>query len=387
MKPTRERLPAWLRLACLIPGLWVSPAGAQAPAPSPTPGPAPTHVVSPEVGPDRRVTFRLLAPKANEVLVSGWFMEGSKALEKDANGVWSVTIGPVEPDIYSYNFTIDGVRAIDTANPDIKTGSIGDTIQSVLEVPGDGPAFYDGQPVPHGEVRMLWYESKSLGSLRRLNVYVPPGYDRDGSARYPVLYLLHGATADETTWTRLGRANLILDNLLAAGKSRAFIVVMPFGYGAPPGAPGPRGQNTALFSRDLLEDVIPYIDSRYRALADRGDRAIMGLSMGGGQSLSIGLNHLELFSYVGGFSAGMSPTSDFAKIYPGLVADPTATNDKLHLLWIGCGREDSLFAASKKLSDFLTENHIRHTFRDTEGAHSWMVWRRYLNEVSPLLFR
>jgi len=383
MKPARNRLPAWIRLACPVLGFWVSPAGAQAPAANP----APIRVVSPEVGPDRRVTFRLLAPKANEVLVSGWFMEGSKALEKDANGLWSVTVGPVEPEIYSYNFMIDGVRAIDPANPGVKTGSMGDTIQSVLEVHGDGPAFYDGQPVPHGEVRMHWYDSKSLGSLRRLNVYVPPGYDRDASARYPVLYLLHGATADETTWTLLGRANLILDNLLAAGKAKPFIVVMPFGYGAPPGAPGPRGQNTALFSRDLLEDVIPYIDSRYRTLADRGDRAIMGLSMGGGESLSIGLNHLELFSYVGGFSAGMSPTADFAKIYSGLVADPTAANDELHLLWIGCGREDSLFAASKRLSDFLTENKIRHTFRETEGAHSWMVWRRYLNEVSPLLFR
>jgi enterochelin esterase-like enzyme len=379
MKPSRKNLSPWLRLACLIPGLWVSPAGAQPPAPGP--------IVSPEVGPDRRVTFRLLAPKANEVLVSGWFMEGSKALEKDANGVWSVTLGPIEPEIYSYNFIIDGARAIDPANPGLKTGAIGETIQSVLEVRGDAPAFYDAQAVPHGEVRMLWYDSKSLASLRRLNVYVPPGYDRDASARYPVLYLLHGATADETTWTRLGRANMIVDNVLAAGKARPFIIVMPFGYGAPPGAPGPRGQNTALFSRDLLEDVIPYIDSRYRTLADRGDRAIMGLSMGGGQSLSIGLNHLELFSYVGGFSAGMSPTADFAKIYSGLVADPAAANNELHLLWIGCGRDDSLFAASKRLSDFLTENKIRHTFRETEGAHSWMVWRRYLNEVSPLLFR
>jgi enterochelin esterase family protein len=363
--------------------LCASPARAQ----PPTANPAPARAGSPEIGPDRRVTFRLLAPKAGEVLVSGEFMEGTKALEKNADGVWSLTVGPVEPEIYYYNFTVDGVRTIDPGNPEVKTGSTAGTIQSVLEVRGDQPAFYDGQNVPHGEIRTHWYPSKSLGSLRRLTVYVPPGYDRDAASRLPVLYLFHGANADETAWTRLGRVNLILDNLLAAGKTRPFIVVMPFGYGVMPGAPGAQGQNTALFSRDLREDVIPYIDLRYRTLADRDHRAIIGLSMGGGQSLSIGLNQLELFSYVGGFSAGIASTADFAKTYASLIADPAAANSKLHLLWIGCGREDSLFAASRKFSDFLTANKIKHTFRESSGAHTWMVWRRYLNEVSPLLFR
>src|SRR5947208_17035572 len=165
-------------------------------------------------------------------------MKGSKRLEKDAKGVWSVMIGPVDPEIYYYNFTIDGVKTIDPGNPNVKTGSTASTISSVLEVKGEKPAFYDGQPVPHGEIRTDWYHSKSVNSLRRLTVYTPPGYDANASTRYPVLYLFHGANADETAWTRLGHVNLILDNLLAAGKAKPFLVVMPFGSCVPPGAGG-----------------------------------------------------------------------------------------------------------------------------------------------------
>ena len=180
----------------------------------------PAHVASPESAADRRVTFRLIAPHAREVLLTGEFMAGSRALESDASGLWSLTIGPIDPEIYHYNFTIDGVRTIDPGNPKVKTGSTPSTIASVLEVHGDRPAFYDGQAVPHGEIRTHWYQSKSLKALRRLTVYTPPGYDESATARYPVLYLFHGANADENAWHRLGRANLILDNLLAAGKTR-----------------------------------------------------------------------------------------------------------------------------------------------------------------------
>jgi enterochelin esterase-like enzyme len=372
-----------LAIAGLVLGGWASLAGAQPPAEnSGTP-----RVVSPEIGPDRRVTFRLLAPQADAVQVSGEFMAGSQALTKDAGGRWSVTVGPIDPEIYYYNFTIDGVRTLDPGNPGVKTGSTAGTIQSILEVRGGGPAFYDDQPVPHGEIRLHWYASKSLGTLRRLSVYVPPGYDRDASARLPVLYLLHGANADETAWTRLGQANLILDNLLAARKITPFIVVMPFGYGVPPGTPGASGRNTARFSEDLREDVIPYIEARYRTRADRDHRAIIGLSMGGGESLGIGLNHLELFSYVGGFSAGLSATTDFTRAYAGLIQDPAASNRLLHLLWLGCGRDDGLFPTARRFSDFLTKNNITHTFHESAGAHTWINWRQYLREVSPLLFR
>ena len=257
-------------------------------------------IVSPDVLPDGRVTFRLNAPKADEVMLSGEFLDKPRSFTRDADGVWSVTVGPIAPEVYHYNFTIDGVRTIDPSNPQLKTGSTASTITSVLEIRHPSPAFYDAQPVPHGDIRTHWYHSKSLDSVRRLTVYTPPGYDKDRSARYPVLYLFHGANADENAWYRLGRANLILDNLLATGKIQPFIVVMPFGYGVPPN--GPQAENTAKFGKDLIEDVIPYIESNYRAHTDRDRRAIVGLSMGGGQALSIGLNNIPLFSYVGGFS-------------------------------------------------------------------------------------
>jgi enterochelin esterase-like enzyme len=343
-------------------------------------------VISPQVTSDRHVTFRLTAPDAHAVTVSGEFMSGSQNLVKQPDGVWSVTVGPIEPETYHYNFTIDGVRTIDPLNPQVKTGSTASTLTSVLEVRGDHPFFYDPRPVPHGDIRSHWYESKSLGTTRRLTVYTPPGYDRDANSRYPVLYLFHGANADETAWVKLGRVNLIIDNLLGAGQIKPFLIVMPFGYGVSPNAPGLR-DNTAKFGADLFGDVIPFIDAHYRTLADRDHRAIVGLSMGGGESLSIGLNHLELFSYVGGFSAAIGSPAEFPNTYGAIAAGPETANKKLHLLWIGCGTEDSLFPTSKAFSDFLDARKITHTFRQTSGAHTWMVWRRYLNEISPLLFK
>jgi enterochelin esterase family protein len=343
--------------------------------------------VSPEVSADRRVTFRLLAPQAHEVRLTGEFMQGSKNFEKDANGLWTLTIGPVEPEIYHYNITIDGVRTIDPGNPNVKTGSTPSTITSILEVTAESPAFYDGQAVPHGEIRSHWYASKSLKTLRRLTVYTPPDYDENAQTQYPVVYLFHGANADETAWYRLGRVNLILDNLLAAKKTKPFLIVMPFGYGVPPTQGSDQAQNTTLFSKDLLEDVIPFIQARYRVFTDRDHRAIVGLSMGGGEALSIGLNHLELFSYVAGFSSGLGRASEFPKTYANLIANPGMANKQLRLLWIGCGREDGAFGISKSFSEFLTTNNIKHTFYESSGEHTWMVWRRYMKEISPLLFQ
>lgn len=342
-------------------------------------------LASPEILPDGRVTFRLIAPKADEVLLTGEFLPTPQSFVRDADGVWSVTVGPIAPEIYHYNFTIDGVRTIDPSNPQLKTGSTPSTISSVLEVRHPSPAFYDAQPVPHGEIRTHWYQSKSLGTTRRLTVYTPPGYDKSQSVRYPVLYLFHGANADENAWYRLGRANLILDNLLSAGTIKPFIVVMPFGYGVTPG--GPQADNTAKFGKDLIDDVIPYIDGSYRTLSDRANRAIVGLSMGGGQALNIGLNNIPLFSYVGGFSAAIGNAAAFPKTYATLAGNAAEANSKLKLLWIGCGTDDSLFGASKSFSEWLTASNVKHTFRETGGAHTWMVWRRYLNEVAPLLFR
>ena len=225
------------------------------------------QVRSPEVAADRTVTFRLRAPAAGEVTLTGEFMKGSKPLQKGGDGVWSVTVGPLEPEIYNYNFTIDGVKGIDPNNPSVKTGSTPSTIQSILELRGARPAFYDAQAVPHGEIRTHWYESKSLKATRRLTVYTPPGYT--ASARYPVLYLFHGANADETAWTRLGHVNLILDNLLAAGRSSRSWWLCPSAMVSRPARTSIAGANIAAFSRDLLEDVIPFIESHYPAYADR----------------------------------------------------------------------------------------------------------------------
>jgi enterochelin esterase family protein len=349
----------------------------------------PAMVKSPEIAADRHVTFRILAPKATEVTLIGEFIEGSKSLTKDDKGLWSVTVGPIAPEMYHYNFVIDGVRIIDPNNPRLKTGSTPSTLMSIVDIPGDGPRFFDAQKVPHGEIRTHWYQSKAVNGLRRVNVYTPPGYDEARQTRYPVLYLLHGANLDETAWMRFGKANIILDNLLAAGKAQPFIVVMPFGYGVAadtmPQQGGGPSQSTNLFTKDLLEDVIPLVESQYRVSTSRDQRAIIGLSMGGGQALGIGLSHPELFSYVGGFSAALRP-AEFDKTFASVVANPDATNKKLHLLWIGCGTEDGLFPAAKSFSEFLDQHHIKHVFHSSGGAHTFMVWRNYLNDVAPLLF-
>jgi enterochelin esterase-like enzyme len=345
-------------------------------------------VTSPDIASDRRVTFRLRAPEATVVTVNGEFMSGTKPLVKDSDNIWSFTTDPLLPEIYAYNFTIDGVKTIDPSNPEVKTGSTAQTIQSILEVPGETPAFYDARPVPHGEIRTDWYESKSLHSIRRLTIYTPPGFDGSGRTRYPVLYLLHGANADEAAWTKLGRVNLILDNLLAEKKIKPFLVVMPFGYGALPGTEPFDGSFVGIsntFGKDLLGDVIPYVEARFPVYTDREHRAIAGLSMGGVESLTIGLNHLELFSYVAGFSAAVRP-ADFSRDFAALSADPQEANKKLHLLWLGVGRQDNLFGATDSFSKFLDAAQIKHTYQTSDGAHTWIVWRRYLRDFAPLLF-
>ena len=350
-------------------------------------------IASPEVAADRRVTFRLLAPEAKTVTVSGDF-GADVQLQKGEGGVWSATVGPLEPEMYVYYFTVDGVRLPDPSNPQLKIGYVTTTTTSLFTVPADKPGFYDVQNVPHGEIRTLLYPSKSNGITRELTVYLPPGYDDARSRRYPVLYLLHGFANDHHSWHRYGRANDILDNLLAQRAIEPLIVVMPLGYGGArvngdgtgiPPAIGDRG-DVGLYERDLLEDVIPMIDKKYRTLADRRHRAIVGFSMGGGQAGRIGLKHLAVFSTVGIMSAGMAGGADSEPMKT-LVADAAKANKLIDLLWIACGTDDTALKGAKTLHAALEQAGIEHTYRETDGAHHWRVWRRYLRDLAPLLFK
>jgi enterochelin esterase family protein len=346
------------------------------------------------------VTFRVRAADAKAVTVSGDFGP-DVALSRDTDNVWSATVGPLKPDVYVYFFTMDGVRLPDPANPQVKIGYIPSTTTSIVSVPGDGPAFYDVQDVPHGEVRTLLYKSRSNNVMRELNVYLPPGYDANPRQRYPVLYLLHGFANDHHSWHRYGRANDILDNLLAKKGIRPFIVVMPLGYGGAsvngdgtgiqPAGAGVFGGDFALYERDILEDVIPLIDGKYRTLANRENRAIVGFSMGGMQAGRVGLGHLDRFSYVGMMSAGLIGNRASAAAGPdpiaALAANPAEANKQLKLLWIACGVEDAAMAGARSTHEALEKAGIKHVFLETEGAHHWRVWRGYLRDVAPLLFR
>jgi len=341
-------------------------------------------LVSPEVHADRRVTFRVRATNASAVSVSGDWAGGATSLTNNGQGVWSATLGPLAPDVYGYSFSIGGFSTLDPANSAVKPGRSPRT--SILDVPGDQPALHDFQLVPHGVVRMHDYQSRSLGKLRRLQVYTPSGYDK-GRVRFPVLYLLHGSGDNEGTWTALGRAHYIADNLFAWGKAQPMIIVMTDGHALPP---GPRTTNAtdrargiAAFEGDLLQDVIPFVEANYRVKDGAANRAIIGLSMGGGQSLTIGLNHPELFGWVGGMSASIyNPETSIAYA----LNDAATTNRKLKLLWFACGKDDFLLKQNQQFDELLTARGIRHTYKLTEGNHSWPVWRRYLAEFLPLLF-
>ncbi len=337
---------------------------------------------SPEVGPDRRVTFRLLAPKASEVILTGEFMEGSRSLQKDDKGVWSVTVGPLVPNIYLYSFTVDGMTIGDPINPTVKLRAR--TSASLVLVPG-GEAW-EFRDVPHGVVNMMWHKSAVLaGAMRQVFVYTPPGYGKSGSTRYPVLYLLHGNQDVAAGWTWTGAANLILDNLIAEKRAVPMIVVMTNGHAVPYGTPAEPGKNNELFEQYLLKEVEPMVEANYRVAAGRINRAIAGLSMGGGQATQIGLGHLDRYAWVGVFSSG--PAQNFETRYKALLDDPKTTNERLKLLFIGVGKTDPGYARVKQFSAMLTAHKIQNVYWETEGAHVWPVWRRCLVETATRLFQ
>jgi enterochelin esterase family protein len=350
----------------------------------------PPRLVSPEVHADGRVTVRFRSPNAATVVLN---LEGNPKptpMQKDGEGLWSVTVGPLEPDFYGYSIVVDGVGLMDPSTPLMKPNLIFQ--QSMVHVPGPASLPWEVQDVPRGAVHRHFYRSKIVGDDRDFYVYTPPGYDPRGTATYPVLYLLHGFSDDASAWTAVGRAHIIFDNLIAQGKLKPMLVVMPLGYGAPEivargfGAFRDmelRRRNVERFRDALLNEVIPAVESAYRVSKDRSDRAITGLSMGGGQSIFVGLNALDRFAWVGAFSAG-GVIDEFESALPQLDA---SVNEKLRLLWVACGSEDFLIEPNRKFRDWLEGKGVQFTWKETPGAHTWMVWRRYLAEFAPLLFQ
>ena len=307
-------------------------------------------------------------------------------MQKDADGLWSITTAPLEPDIYGYSFVVDGVNMFDPSNPVIKNNLLWTSSQ--VYIPGPDSLPWQENDVPHGIVHHHYYHSTVVGDNRDFYVYTPPGYDPSGSTKYPVLYLLHGYSDEANAWTAVGRAQFILDNLIAQNKAKPMLVVMPLGYGAPEIVskvsmglrdPSLRDRNYRKFVEALLTEVVPSVEKQYRVFTDRGSRAIAGLSMGGAESLITGLNNLDRFAWIGAFSSGRA-TPDAAALGP-------QANARLRLLWITCGRDDGLFATSQQLDADLTAHGVNHVWVPAPGIHNFPFWRRSLAQFVPLLFR
>jgi enterochelin esterase family protein len=360
----------------------------------------------PRVDGKGRVEVRLKAPDATKVRLNFW--SGPKVdMVKQADGVWSIVTEPLAPGLHYYMLIVDGVEMADTGSRAFFGGS---KYASAVEVPEPGSTYYAIQNVPHGQVREVWYASTVTGTWRHALVYTPPGYDEQTKVRYPVLYLQHGGGEDETGWVRQGHANFILDNLIASGKAKPMLVVMAYGYarraGTPP--PGPAAGDRAspefrkamqdmlsAFEADVTQALIPFIDKTFRTIADRAHRAMAGLSMGGMQTFHITLNHLDLFSHIGGFSGAAGPLTlgrdlDPTTDYDGVLADPAAFAKRVKLLWLGVGtaEPERMRESIRKLHASLTAAGIAHVYHESPGTdHEWQTWRRNLADFAPRLFR
>jgi enterochelin esterase-like enzyme len=377
--------------ACSAVLIFVSALLAQDKTPQTPPPQPPAPIVSPEVHTDGSVTFRFRDPNAAEVKLG---REGADPvpMRKDDQGIWSITTPPLAPDYYIYTLVADGVDLLDPSNHDPVPNLV--YLGNVVHVPGPSSLPWEVNDVPHGVIHHHFYKSTVAGDDRDYYVYTPPDYDPAVKRSYPVLYLLHGYSDDARAWTAVGHANVILDNLIAQGKAKSMIVVMPLGYGTMEfvelgrnawnsNHAALRDTNFKKFSEALLTEGMPRVESEYRITKDRSSRAIAGLSMGGSESLLTGLNDLDKFSWIGAFSSGGIP-DDFQKDFPALDAK---ANQQLHLLWIACGTEDRLIKVNRDLREWLKTKGVKVTEIETPGMHTWMVWRRNLAEFAPLLFR
>jgi enterochelin esterase-like enzyme len=362
------------------------------------------NVVSPEVLPDNKVTFRVYSKEATSISVSGdWSVTRERTqMVKNDSSIWSATIGPLKPDRYHYTLTIDGIRATDPSNPltvrDITTHA------SVLFVPGKESELYGVKNVPHGSVNKVWYNSPTMKLYRRMVIYTPPGYE-DSQEKYPVLYLQHGGSVDEEAWTELGRAAQIEDNLIAEGKAKPMIIVMPNGNtneaaalteiprnASAQGAVPPTQVTANNYEASLLNDIMPFIESHYRVLSNPENRAIAGLSMGGGQSYNLGLG-TDKFAWIGVFSSGTFGgvqgygNYDPEKQIPGLLTNSSSFNKRLKLFYISCGEQDPRIEYTKKAATLFKEKGLNNVFTSFPGQHEWKVWRMALSDFLPRLFK
>lgn len=346
---------------------------------------------SPVVEADNKVTFKVHSPNAQTITINGsWMGYGqSVALTKGADSVWSVTIDPLEPGMYHYNFFIDGVSSIDPKNALALRDGV--RYASMLLVAGDGSQLFEINDVAHGALSLVWYNSPTLNLNRRMYVYTPPGYE-NSTDKYPVLYLLHGGGGDEDAWTSLGRANYILDNLIAEGKAKPMIVVMTNGNAfqtsslrTAPNAPEITRETfmkyAGLFERSLVNDVIPYVEKNYRVKAGKESRAIAGLSMGGMQTITASIEYPDKFGYIGVFSSGIfqPKPDDEAKF---IALEKAGVNK----YWVACGKEDFVMQSNKRLLEMLNKTGIKHEYFENAGGHTWANWRTYLSMFAPMLF-
>ena len=336
----------------------------------------PPAISSPDVKPDHSITFRYYSRTAKKVTLRGEFLTAPVGMINDTSGIWSVTVPPVKPDIYPYSFMVDSVELADPNNTLIFTNER--FKRSIVDIPGDQPLIHSLQNVPHGKISYRWYKSATLGTTRQLLVYTPPGFNGNSKIKYPVLYLIHGGSDTEETWTKVGRANFIADNLIAKGLAKPMIIVMPYGNVRP--------KPMSDFTNDVVNDIIPFIESNYPVLADSKNRAVAGFSVGGGQTLNIGLTNTDKFAYICSY-APYTATEEFQKNFTNWTPDAEKINKQLKLFTISVGTEDFLYESVKKNLAMFKENNVNVKSYIVPGGHTWMNCKQYLTTTLQELFK
>lgn len=336
----------------------------------------PPAISSPDVHPDKSITFRYFSRTAQKIWLTGEFLSGPVALKKDTTGIWSVTVPPVKPDIYPYSLWVDSVQTADPSNTYIFANER--FKRSIVDVPGDQPLIHSLQNVPHGKISYCYYKSATLGTTRTLLVYTPPGFNANGKIKYPVLYLIHGGSDTEETWTKVGRANLIADNLIAQEKAKPMIIVMPYGNVRP--------KPMADFTKDMVNDIVPFIEANYPVITNSEGRAVAGFSVGGGQTLNVGLTNPDKFAYVCSY-APYTATEEFKKNFSNWTPDANVLNKQLKLFTISVGTEDFLYESVKQNIAMFKEKNVKVEPLIVPGGHTWMNCKLYLANTLQQLFQ